>query len=165
VRVETLVPQANRDLLETPGKEDQGAQQGNLAAQAHRVYQEWREDQAQWVLLDHLVLLVILYLLLQQQCQVVRPYQEYLDLKDQWVLLDHLVKEVLVVQEVQRVVEELLVLLVHLEAPEDKVSQEDQVTQGNLESLADREEHIQRMTCVKSVHLFLEIVYLSLLPA
>jgi len=165
VRVETLVPQANRVLLETLEKEDQGAQQGNLAAQVHRGCQEWREDQAQWVLLDHLVHLVIPYLLLQQQCQVVKPYQEYLDLKVPWVLLDHLVKEVRVVQEVQKVVEELLDLLVHLEAQEDKVSQEDQVTQGNLESLADRAEHIQKMTCVKSVHLYLEIVYLSLLPA
>merc|ERR1712198_237336 len=110
---------------------------------------------------DHLVHLVIPYLLLQQQCQVVRPYQEYLDLKVPWVLLDHLVKEVLAVQEVQKVVEELLDLLVHLEVQEDKVSQEDQVTQGNLESLADREEHIQKMTCVKSVPLYLEIVYLS----
>lgn len=165
MRVETLVPQANRVLLETLEKEDQGAQQGNLAAQVHRGCQEWREDQAQWVLLDHLVHLVIPYLLLQQQCQVVRPYQEYLDLKVPWVLLAHLVKEVLAVQEVQKVVEELLDLLVHLEAQEDKVSQEDQVTQGNLESLADREEHTQKMTCVKSVHLYLEIVYLSLLPA
>lgn len=165
MRVETLVPQANRVLLETLEKEDQGAQQGNLAAQVHRGCQEWREDQAQWVLLDHLVHLVIPYLLLQQQCQVVKPYQEYLDLKVPWVLLDHLVKEVRVVQEVQKVVEELLDLLVHLEAQEDKVSQEDQVTQGNLESLADRAEHIQKMTCVKSVHLYLEIVYLSLLPA
>lgn len=146
MRVETLVPQANRVLLETLEKEDQGAQQGNLAAQVHRGCQEWREDQAQWVLLDHLVHLVIPFLLLLLLCLVGKQYQECLEHLDPWDHLVLLVREEQMEEEDLKEVEECLACLDHLEHLVDKDCLVELVIQENLENLVDQADHTQKMT-------------------